>query len=334
MRIRKSAHFFGFVVGALFSVLSPAWSQDKLQLKLVFPSSPSTYALPYFVAKDLGWLDQAGLSVEEIWLRGDSTALRPVLSGQADIVMTGSNSLYSAVDNGAKIKSIGSWQPVVDYEFIGSKKITTFADLKGKKLASSAGMLDQIAKLMLKKHDVAPGDLDYTLLEGGGHKGRLEAVEQGKVDATLVGVLFATEGTRQGMINVLASVNDEIPGLAYGYLVVRTESLADPEKRKAFEKLIELSVIKGSRFVMTNPDEAAEVLQKRIPSLETGFIKEVVVNLNKAKVWGTDGGLNPQATDFSVELSLQDKSISRKIPADELLDHSLIDEALKHLAAQ
>jgi ABC-type nitrate/sulfonate/bicarbonate transport system substrate-binding protein len=325
---------FGIYFALVIALIPSADAQDKQQLKLVFPSSPSTYALPYFVAKDLGWLDQANLSVEEIWMNGDSTALRPVLSGQADVVMTGSNSLYSAVDKGAKIKSIGSWQPVVDYQFISSKKITGFADLKGKKLASATGMLDQIAKLMLKKHDVAPDDLSYTFLAGGGHKGRLEAVEQAQVDATLVGILFATEGKRAGMVNVLASVNDEIPGLAYGYLVARTEDLADPKKHQAFETLVELSVIKGSRFVMDQPDKAAEVLHNRVPSLDTDFIKEVIVNLNKAKVWGTDGGLNQQATEFSVGLSLQDKSISRKLSTDELLDRSFIEEAIKKVGAQ
>jgi ABC-type nitrate/sulfonate/bicarbonate transport system substrate-binding protein len=44
-----------------------AWSAGAdaqgTSLKLIFSTPPTTYALPHFVAKDLGWLDKAGLHV-------------------------------------------------------------------------------------------------------------------------------------------------------------------------------------------------------------------------------------------------------------------------------
>jgi ABC-type nitrate/sulfonate/bicarbonate transport system substrate-binding protein len=75
----------GLALLALVAAVSPTTAQTTTKLKLVFATPPTTYALPHFVAQDLGWLKQRGLEVEEVWLTGDANALRALLSGQGDI---------------------------------------------------------------------------------------------------------------------------------------------------------------------------------------------------------------------------------------------------------
>ena len=100
-----------------------ASGQEKMSLKVVFATPPTTYGLPHFVAKDLGWLDKAGLKVEEVWLTGDANAVRALLAGQGDIAAPGVFAVYSAITEGAKIKAIGSWQPKADYQLLANEKI-------------------------------------------------------------------------------------------------------------------------------------------------------------------------------------------------------------------
>jgi len=35
---------------------------------MVFPTTPHAFALPHFIANDLGWLAEKGIEIEEQWL--------------------------------------------------------------------------------------------------------------------------------------------------------------------------------------------------------------------------------------------------------------------------
>jgi ABC-type nitrate/sulfonate/bicarbonate transport system substrate-binding protein len=74
-----------------------AAAQGAMKLKVVFATPPTTYALPHFVAQDLGWLKQRGLTIEEVFLTGDANALRALLSGQGDVAAPGTFPAYSVV---------------------------------------------------------------------------------------------------------------------------------------------------------------------------------------------------------------------------------------------
>ena len=56
--------FCGALVACAFALGSPASSAD-LKMTFAMPTTPAPYLLPFFLAKDLGWLEKAGLTVEE-----------------------------------------------------------------------------------------------------------------------------------------------------------------------------------------------------------------------------------------------------------------------------
>ena len=63
--------------------------------------------------------------------------------------------------------------------------------------------------------------------------------------------------------------------------------------------------IRGSRYVMENPDEAAAALHERLPDLDLTFLKAVVRDLNSEKLWGVNGGLDPAIEEFTAELNMK-----------------------------
>src|SRR5688572_9584331 len=130
MRMTKA--LLAGVAGFMFALAAsgePAQAQEKLKLKLVLPTAVTTFMLPYLVPKEQGWYAKQGLEVEELFVNGDSTAFRTMLSGDADVTIVGPPTVFKAVIEGAKVKSIGSWQPVVDYHIVAAKPITTIKDL-------------------------------------------------------------------------------------------------------------------------------------------------------------------------------------------------------------
>jgi NitT/TauT family transport system substrate-binding protein len=316
---------------ALVALLAPGTPASAEKLKVVFATPPTTYALPHFVAQDLGWLKRDGVEIEEVWLTGDANALRALLSGQGDIAAPGTFPTYAAVAQGAQIKAIGSWQPIIDYVIVARDGLTSLKDLAGAKIAAASigGLTTELPKMTLQKNGVDTSRA--TFFSVGGHEARLQAVIGGKADAALVGSLYANHGQRIAKLNVVANLVREFPGLGYSYLVVKEKDLADPAKRKAFETYVRDAVIEASRFIMKEPDRAAEILHKRTPDLDLELIKQTVHTLNDLDVWGKNGGVDPAVTAFTAPLAVSLKSATREVTAQELLDRSIVEKLLAEL---
>lgn len=306
-------------------------STAQESLKLIFATPPTTYGLPHFVAKDLGWLDKAGLKVEEIWLTGDANAVRALLAGQGDIAAPGVFAVYAAIAEGARIKAIGSWQPKVDYQLLAGEKIKSVADLVGARVGAAGprGLTTEIPRMVMKKYGVDPAKASFSQI--GGHEARLQAIVANKVDVAIVGMLYAAKAQEFPNVHLLTTIPDEFPGLGYSYLVVNEKDLANPEKRKALETYVRLAVIEASRFIMKNPDKAAEVMHGRTPDLKLDLIKDVVRGLNRINVWGVNGGLEPETTEFTAKLAHDMGSIKRKLNVEEVVDRSIVQKLVAEM---
>src|SRR5262249_58215379 len=131
-------------------------------------------------------------------------------------------------------------------------------------------------------------------------------------------------------VTVVARLSAEFPGLGYVWNVVRTETLAKPELAAAFQTMTDIG-IKGSRFIMANPDEAAVILHERLPDLDLSFLKAVVRDLNGENVWGVDGGLDPAIEEFTAELNMKLGNLPVAAPANDVLQPRLVDRPLATL---
>src|SRR5262245_22231837 len=251
---------------------TPAASATKV--KVSGPGPATTYWLPYLVAQKKGWL--AGIETEDVIVTGDANAMRVLLSGNADAVIVGLLNTFASIHNGAKIRAIGSWQPIGDYNLVlQTGKGNKLADLAGKTFASSGpgGMPDQIPRLVMRKHGIDESTARF--VQVGGHAARLQAVLGGRAEATLVNTVTALRGVQEGKVTVVGRLSQEFPDLGYIWTVIRTESLNKPEMLAAFQVLTEAG-IRGSRFIMDNPDEAADILHERVPDLDRAFLRAVV----------------------------------------------------------
>jgi ABC-type nitrate/sulfonate/bicarbonate transport system substrate-binding protein len=299
------------------------------KIKMVFPGPVTTFSLPYLVAQKKGWMDS--LEVEDVHVTGDANAMRVLLSGNADIALVGTLNVLASIHAGANIRALHSWQPIGDYSLVlATGKGSKLADLAGKTFASSGpgGLPDQLPRLIMRKHGIDESTARF--VQVGGHAARLQAVIGGRADATLVNTVTALKGVQDGKVVVLAKLSAEFPGLGYVWNVVRGESLNKPELVAAFQIMTDIG-IRGSRYVMENPDEAAAALHERLPDLDLAFLKAVVRDLNSENLWGVDGGLDPAVEEFTANLNMKLGNLPIAPPAKDVLEPRFVDAALKRL---
>jgi ABC-type nitrate/sulfonate/bicarbonate transport system substrate-binding protein len=313
------------VVAALLALDASAAGAAKI--KMVFPGPVTTFSLPYLVAQKKGWMGD--LEVEDVHVTGDANAMRVLLSGNADIGLIGTLNVLASIHAGAGIRAIHSWQPIGDYSLVlATGKGNKLADLAGKTFASSGpgGLPDQLPRLIMRKHGIDKASARF--VQVGGHAARLQAVIGGRADATLVNTVTALKGVQEGKVTVVGKLSAEFPGLGYVWNVARTETL--DKLAVAFQTLTDIG-IKGSRFIMANPDEAAAILHERLPDLDLALLKAVVRDLNGENVWGVDGGLDPSIEEFTAELNMKLGNLPVAAPAKDVLEPRFVERALATL---
>lgn len=323
-----AAALMSFAAAAFIGTAS-AQTPQKTKLKIAFPTSPHAFALPHFVAMEKGWLSEAGLDIEEQWLIGDTTVIRLIVTGEADMCVTGLPAAFSAVAAGAQVKAIGSQQVIFDFQMVTNRNITKVADLAGKRFAAGPPLSIQteVPRVIMRKYGLDPEKVQFQ--QAGGTPDRLQAVVGGVADATLIGTSFALQAAaKYPNVHVLTTVPKEFPGMGFSYVMATNKSLADPAKKQAMEAYIEQSTIRASRFIMDNPDEAVKILMKRVPSLDPEIAKQSVVDLNKDNVWGVNGGLDREVTDFTIKFSVESKMVPSPVTYEQVVDPSLVNAAL------
>ena len=316
------------VVAGAFS-LEDAGPALAAKVRMVFPGAETSFGLPLYVAQKKGWLGD--LQVEELAVTGDSNAMRALLAGSADIALVGTLNVLTSLNAGANVRAINSWQPIGDYNLVLAKgKGTTLADLAGKSFATSGpgALPDQLPRMVMKKHGI--DDSKSQFVQVGGHAQRLQVVLGGRADASLINTITAMHAVQEGKVTVLTRISKEFPGLGYVWNVVKTNSMAKPELAAAFQTLTEAG-IRGSRYIMENPDDAAEILHDRVPELSADYLKAVIRDLNTENLWGVDGGLDPKIEEFTAKLNKDLGKLPVAAEPKDVLDSRYVDIAMKKL---
>ena len=334
MHRRRFAGICGLALaGAIAAGPGGAYGAD-LKMTFAMPTTPAPYLLPFFLAKDLGWLEKAGLTVEEEVVTGDSNCLRAVLSGDADTTLIGPNTIMQAVVSGAPIKLIGTFQPVVDYQIIARNGAgTTLKDLGDKKwaIASVGGMTQVLPKMVMRKNGVDGSAAQYQSV--GGLAARYQAIAAGTVDASLVDVALALRGEREGRARIISAVHDDFPNMGYVFFPMRISALADANQRKAMEIFVREG-IRGARYIVDHPDLAAVVMEKRLKTDDVPGMTNTLKKISALGVWGHNGGLDRSVLEFSQKVYRESGDVTADVAYDRLVDSSIVDASLKELGTR
>jgi NitT/TauT family transport system substrate-binding protein len=294
-------------------------------------ATPDITTVGVYFALDNGLFKREGLDVVVSRYAGSTTAIRALLSGDADVVETGGDTAFSAMENGAPVDILLSPVARSTDVVVARAPIATLADLKGKRFAVSApgSPGDVLGRLLLQKNGVDPSQVQFVAL--GAPADRIRALLGGKVDATSGTILViepVLEAIARGEVKTLASLGEQFPAIPLSY-VVATDKYVKAQR----EPLIRFvrAYLEGLRWAEAHPEEAGRLAAKHIAETPVPVLVEGMRGMARLKVFGLDGGISERGLQ-ETQQALKDLGKVKNVakPADvAALD--ILREALKLL---
>jgi ABC-type nitrate/sulfonate/bicarbonate transport system substrate-binding protein len=215
MRIKYFS--FAAIAVALVAASAPA-AADPEHVTLNFGMTRASMSLfqsiPLRVAVEKGMLAREGITLEFVMLGGVTENVEALNKGTADIALTATNDLVTAVMNGSKAVAVVGGPANTIYSVVSKPGIATFDDLKGKPIAVSLpGDIISIAtKLILGMHGFT--DKEYVPKVSISSALREKCLEMEDCAAAALAQPFDVNMTKKGY-HLLATSHDVISDLQY-----------------------------------------------------------------------------------------------------------------------
>src|SRR5262249_46312138 len=89
--------------------------------------------------------------------------------------------------------------------------------------------------------------------------------------------------------------------------------------------------MRGARFTMKDPDKAAEMMQAKMEGVDLESVKSVIKTLTAQNLWGVNGGLDREITDFTAKLAFEMGEIQTLVKHEQVMDDSINDAVIKQI---
>ncbi|WP_292730283.1 ABC transporter substrate-binding protein [Microbacterium sp. UBA837] len=223
---------------------------------------PVTDAGAFYAAQGLGYFEENGLEVSSETIAGGAALIPALESGAMQTGFGSIDKVIQAGEQGLDIKCLtGTAQGNESVKIMvapdRADAITTPADLEGRIIAVNAlANINQIvAQSWLDENGVDPFSPQFVAVA---FPDMLAALEEGRVDAAVVGEPFTTLGIKAGIPvldeNPVAAVGDRV---AYSCWIVSGAWLAEHEaEARAFVAALDRAIA----YLDENPDYLREIL--------------------------------------------------------------------------
>ena len=249
--------------------------------------------LPVWMALERGLFAREGLNVTHDVTRGSTAAIESVMAGKHQFA---SMALDNTIANAEGVGDVN----IAGYDLVGiagvhsgmnkivtRPEIKTFADMKGKVVASDA--LNSGYGLVLLRILQMNGltlEKDFTALAVGSGPNRLAAMRDGRAAAAALSAPDDIEAQKLGF-NILADAT-EIIGAYQGSAFVARRSWAKDHEKEVVSFL--RALIAATDMIFADKDASIAVLRARIKSLSPEDAAPLYASLVSGK-----GGLNKRA---------------------------------------
>lgn len=233
-------------------------------------SSVSGDKLPIFEAYEAGIFKANGLDVDPTNVNGSQEAIATLLSGQATVGQFAAADALSAQAGGADLVIVGILTPVYPYHLFVQKGITTFNDLKGKKIAvtDAGGATDIATRATLKRNGIDP-DKDVDIVSVGSHANRTAALLSGQVAAGVDDVPSDKALLAAGLTSLIDLAAAKVPAADSALVFQRSYVNTHKAQVQAYVD----SMIQAIAYARKNKDFTVGVLGKYFKSTDTPLME-------------------------------------------------------------
>ncbi|HYT55597.1 MAG TPA: ABC transporter substrate-binding protein [Verrucomicrobiae bacterium] len=295
-------------------------------------ASVSSSALSLWAAEDQGIFAKHGIEAQVILIRGGSTLVASLLTGEIQAAFTSGVSVLGAAAQGVDVKMLTSISSRVSWKLIANPQIKKAEELRGKRFGvqSIVGSTWMYAMLALEQLGLEPKRDNISFLPIGDPVTIGHALEAGRIDAAVLDPTLSQRLTSKGFSQLvdLAKTNATFPGLGVGVTRAYLEQHAG-----AIEKLA-AALTEGLVFVQqpANKPIALKILMKHLrisdPSVAENGYQDHLLTLNRKPYPSLDGlrnaqrlmaQQNPKVATLKVE-DLLDARFVRKLDESGFID--------------
>jgi len=257
--VRKSTRQFfkSLILAVLISVAPrPAHAENPVMIGVAGPAVNLIYA---YLAQDTGLWRKYGVDARVVLFESGSTLAQVARSGEVSFAINSGPTTIASRSQGADTIIIAAMVNTLPYSVVAAKGITTWNQLKGKKVGISrfGSGTDTAMRLVVKRYGLDPVK-DLVILQGGTQPSRLQAVTAGSLDATLVSPPLDLTAKKQGL-SILVNIADL--GIPYPQLVIETTERFNREQPLVVKNFLK-GFIEAVHYAATHKDETKKTITK------------------------------------------------------------------------
>lgn len=302
-------------------------STEAQPLSLTLDFYPNADHAGIYMAKKLGYFEEAGLDVSIETPSDPAAPLKLLAAGQTDLAISYEPEVALAHEKGLDVLAVGALvnQPLTSLIWLAKSGIKGVGDLKGKTVAT-AGIpyQDAFLKTILARVQLSPSDVKVVNVGFG----LLPALLGGSAEAMLGGFrnVEGVDLRLRGKDPVVTPV-DQLGVPTYNELVLvanRQALAADPDKYRLFLAALQ----RGTEAAVAQPNAATNAVLEANQALEPKLTKaevEATLPLLGARTLGQPYGyMDPEAwTTFAGWM--RDNGLIKSLPtAAELLSNNYL----------
>lgn len=302
---------------------------QPLSLTLDFYPNPDHAGI--YMAKKLGYFEEAGLDVSISAPAEPSAPIKQVAAGRSDLAISYEPEVALAREQGLDVVAVGALvnRPLTSMIWLRKSGIKGVADLKGKTVAT-AGIPYQEAflKTILARAKLSTGDVKAVDVGFG----LLPALVGGSAQAMLGGYsnVEGVDLRERGKDPVITPVDQfGVPTYDELVLVANSKALAaEPEKFRLFVAALQ----RGTEAAAERPNEATKAILEANDALEPKLTRaeiEATLPLLSARTKGKPFGYMDPAEWTAFVAWMRDNDLIKALPkASELLTNAYLPGAI------
>ncbi len=230
--------------------------------------------LPIFVATELGLFAAENLDVKTVFIQGGPTAMAALIGGDVDYIKVAGIPAVRAIAQGTPLVIAGGFQPYIDYTLIGSKKITSLSDLKGKIVGvTGAGGIAEFATVEGLARKGLMRDRDYKILYGAGNSpARAQALDVGRIQAAPFSFMERLDLEQRGF-PVLFDIGTVMPKFPFVVLLTsKRKAETAPDEIVNFLRILKRSM----DIIRTDKERAVAAIVRKGTFGDPRVVRKVV----------------------------------------------------------
>jgi ABC-type nitrate/sulfonate/bicarbonate transport system substrate-binding protein len=237
-------------------------SADPMIVGVAGPAINMVYS---FVARDAGFWHKHGIDARVVIFDAGSILAQAALSGQVKISVSSGPATIAARSQGADAIIVAACVNTLPYSVVAAKTITSWDQLRGKKIAISrfGSGTDTAVRLVLKRFGLDPVK-DVIIVQLGTQPSRVQALAAGAIDATLISPPLDISAKKQGY-PILINIADL--GIPYPQQVIETTDRFIKENPRLVKNLVK-GFIEGARYAATHGDETKKIITKYLKTTD------------------------------------------------------------------